>query len=134
MTAVRENMNSILMESIRESAPVIEDKITEQLSRGERGDGELLPEYSPTSVFKYGKPPGPMILKDQGDFWQAVTVEVDDTGFRIVNNDWKAPKLALTYGREIIEIQTGSFTEIKSDILTPVILSNINRVFIYGGI
>jgi hypothetical protein len=131
---VRDNIGTILRESIRESAPVIEDKITEQLGRGERGDGAMLPDYSPVSVNNYGKRPGPMTLNDKGDFWRAVEVVWEDDGFTIRNNDWKATKLALTYGREIIEIQPESFLDIRNDILTDVIMFNINRVFVYGSI
>jgi hypothetical protein len=132
--ALRSNINIVLRESIRESAPVIEDKITDQLGRGERGDGEMLPDYSPVSVSNYGKRPGPMTLHDTGDFWQAVTVVVFDDGFGIVNNDWKAPKLALTYGKEIIQLQPESFMAIQSEILTETIMFNINRFIVYGNI
>lgn len=134
MNAIRAGMPLILSESVRESAPVIEDEIIGQLKRGERGDGSMLPDYSPVSVSVYGKRPGPMTLEDTGDFHRAIVVVADESGFAIMNNDWKAPKLAFHYGSEILEIQTESFDIIKRDILTPVMIANINRFIAYGSI
>lgn len=130
--SVRDNIDIILRESVRESASVIEDKIIEQLERGERGDGEKLPDYSPVSVAVYGKRPGPMTLRDTGDYHMDHFVTVDDDGFEIRNRNWKTPKLAMMYGREILELQSTSFMDIKSDILTESIFMNINRFILYG--
>jgi hypothetical protein len=134
MKNVRDNINDVLKESIRENADVIESKITEQLSRGERGDGKNLPDYAPRSVTQFGKRPGPMTLFDTGRFYLAIEVVVLDDGFTIRNNDSKATMLAATYGREIIELQPESFLDISNDVLTESIMFNINRVYAYGSI
>ena len=127
MDAIRANITEILKESVREAAPVIEDKIIEQLKRGERGDGQMLPDYSPVSVAVFGKRPGPMTLEDTGDFHRRVTVVVDDNGFTITDTDWKTPKLAMMYGREILELQLISFDQLKPEILNDVIFTNIGK-------
>jgi hypothetical protein len=134
MDAIRAGIGEILKESVREAAPVIEDEIIAQLKRGERGDGQSLPDYSPTSVFKYGKRPGPMTLEDTGDYHRGHTVIVDDDGFEIRNTDWKTPKLAMTYGREILDLQSQSFDVIKNDFLTDAIMFNINRFLVHGNV
>ncbi len=98
----------------------IEDKVTEQLARGERGDGTKLPNYSPVSVAKFGKPAGPIRLFDQGDFYQGVHVEADAQGIAIDDTDWKTPKLTEIYGDEILTLQERSISELNEDVLIPI--------------
>lgn len=103
----------------------IEDKITEQLSRGERGDGSKLPNYSPVSVAKYGKPAGAIRLFDQGDFYRGVTVEADAQGMTIDDTDWKTPKLTERYGDEILQLQDRSREELNDDVLIPTLREGV---------
>lgn len=103
----------------------IEDKIIEQLQRGERGDGEKLPNYSPVSVAVYGKPAGPIKLFDTGDFYRGVTIEVTREGIIIYDTDGKTETLVVDYGKEILELQEQSIDEINQDVIIPVVQSKL---------
>ena len=103
----------------------IEDKITEQLSRGERGDGSKLPNYSPVSVAVYGKPAGPSKLFDQGDFYRGVSVEVTRDGIIIYDTDGKSEMLEIRYGAEILLLQEQSIDEINRDVIIPTLQAKL---------
>lgn len=107
----------------------IEDKIAEQLQRGERGDGSKLPNYSPVSVARFGKPAGPIRLLDQGDFYRGVTVYADDYGMVIVDTDEKTPMLTEKYGDEILELQDRSLEELKEDVILPNFIPRFLKLF-----
>lgn len=117
----------LLQDTFIEAAPQIEDKVTEQLSRGERGDGSKLPDYSPVSVAYYGKPAGPIKLFDKGDYYAGVTVRVDREGYQIDDTDWKRDKLAFEYGDDILDLQKQSFRELKKDAIIPILQSNVRK-------
>jgi hypothetical protein len=103
----------------------IEDKIIEQLSRGERGDGSKMPYYSPVSVAKFNKPAGPIKLFDQGGFYRGVTVEVTREGIIIYDTDDKSEMLEIRYGSEILELQEGSIDELNRDVIIPALRARI---------
>lgn len=103
----------------------IEDKITEQLQRGERGDGKVLRNYSPVSVAKFGKPAGPIKLFDQGYFYKAVTVYAEADGIIIADLDPKAPMLLEEFGDEILDLQEKSIEELQHEVIIPTLQSKI---------
>lgn len=129
LTGLRTAMKPILKKSFEYIKPAVEDKVIEQLARGEKGDGSNLPNYSIVSVTKFGKSPGPMILRDQGDFWRGITLVVDDDGVEIVGNDQKSEMLQLRYGDDIIELQEESKEEIVRDDLQPVTEEELKTYF-----
>lgn len=116
MIALDAEIVDILKDSVNEAAPMIEDKIIEQLERGERGDGVSMPDYSPVSVAVYGKRPGPMTLNDTGAFHRGITVKADEQGVEVTNNNWKTAMLELRYTDKIMAIQDRSFKELTPDI------------------
>lgn len=107
----------------------IEDKVIEQLKRGERGDGSKLPNYSPVSVAKFNKPAGPIRLFDEGNYYRGHIVEVDDKGFEVQNIDSKAEMLAVKYGDEIKELQDRSMEELKEDVILPNFIPRFLKQF-----
>jgi len=62
------DIERLMLEAIELAEPEIVQVNTEQLLDGKTSKGELLPDYSPGSVFVYGKRPGPWQLKDTGAF------------------------------------------------------------------
>jgi len=78
----------------------------DQLEHGERADGSLLPDYSATSVLVYGKVPGPMTLKDTGDFRANIYVQAQPDTVQIKDSDWKTDMLQKRYGVNILVIQS----------------------------
>lgn len=114
-------MIPLLVETFTAIIPQIEDKNIEQLKRGERGDGSRLPNYSPVSVAKFGKPAGPIKLYDQGGFYGGVAVKVSQGGIEIYDTDYKADLLEGIYGGEILDLQQRSLDELKEDAVLPEI-------------
>src|SRR5688572_17420265 len=117
----------MMKESFQEISSAVEDKVIEQLARGERGDGSKLPNYSPVSVRVFGKTPGPMNLHDRGPFWNGVILEVHDAGVEVVGRDSKTEMLQLRYGDDIIELQEGSKDDIEQEHLKPTLESKIEN-------
>lgn len=98
-----ENLDTdkIISETMEESKETLADLNAEQINTGLKADGELMPDYSIRSVVQYGKPAGPIRLRDKGD-WQAglyVTVEGDKVVFN--NTDNKDQQLTERYGEDI---------------------------------
>lgn len=113
-----EDMVRMMKETFKELAPVIEDLNTAQLGRGERADGSKLPNYSPLSVSKFGKRPGPMTMFDRGDYWRGITLVVYDEGIDLEGRDIKSEMLELRYGG-LTGLQEGSKEELEQGYLIP---------------
>ena len=100
-------MVQMLKETFTELAPVVEDLNIEQLERGQRPDGSTLPNYSPVSVRIFGKRPGPMTMRNEGDYHRGITLVVSDTGVDLQGRDIKSEMLELRYG-ELLGLQEES--------------------------
>ena len=115
----------IMAEAFKNLAPLIEDLNIQQLARGERADGSILPDYSPVSVLFYGKPPGPMILRDRGDYWRGIQLVVNSNGMELIGTAHKSGMLALRYGDEVIGLQDDAIDQVSHDYLpeeiTPIL-------------
>lgn len=68
-----------------------------QLSQGLRADGSLQNDYSPVSVAKYGKPPGPIKLFDTGAYYRGIILDVQGDKFSIFSTDEKDEFLEIKY-------------------------------------
>lgn len=121
-------MTDLAVKVMRDAIPQIEDKIVEQLKRGERGDGSSLPNYSPRSVAVFSKPFGPIKLFDTGDFYFGVHAEVTDTQVTINDTDYKEEMLVTRYRESILELQERSIDELKQDVLIPYMESEVLRL------
>ena len=109
-------MPDMLAASFKNIAPLVEDLNLQQLARGERVDGSKLPDYSPVSVLFYGKPPGPMILHDRGDYWRGIECQVSQSGIELVGTDIKTEMLDLRYG-DTVGLQQSSIDTINQEYL-----------------
>lgn len=93
----------VAMEETANTA-VSEQKL--QLQQGLRSDDTTLPEYSFRSVFQYGKPPGPIRLYDQGDFYRGFFFDVRQDIFILDSADDKTMMLKKRYGEDIAGLGT----------------------------
>ncbi len=116
---VKLRIEEFIREVLEESASIIEDLIIAQLQEGTDGDGNTLPDYSPTSVFVYGKPPGPIKLFDQGDFYRGVFLELFDNAFDIDDKDSKTAKLVREYGPAILKLNEKNKQWVIDSVLKP---------------
>lgn len=76
-----ENLNNldiekVVTQSISITAPTIAELNREQLKSGKRADNSNMPNYSKSSVNLFGKPAGPIMLFDTGNFHASITVQV----------------------------------------------------------
>ena len=93
----------VAMEETANTA-VSEQKL--QLQQGLRSDDTTLPDYSFRSVFQYGKPPGPIRLYDQGDFYRGFFFDVRQDIFILDSADDKTMMLKKRYGEDIAGLGT----------------------------
>lgn len=127
LRAYRDSLSDLVVEVLEENKTFIEDAVIMQLQRGERGDGLILPNYSPVSVYAYGKPPGPIKLFDTGAFYRGITARVNPKAVEMVSTDSKTEKIFDRFGEEVIEVQEGNWEVIQSEILLPQLLIKSER-------
>ena len=106
----------MMAEAFKNLAPLIEDLNIQQLARGERADGSLLPDYSPVSVLFYGKNPGPMIMHNLGHYWRGIRMVITNNGIELEGTDLKSEMLELRY-RDLTGLQDGSIDIVTHDYL-----------------
>lgn len=110
-----------LQEIFNEIKATVEDQNIFQLREGQRADGTFLPDYSPRSVNQFGKPPGPMKLYDQGDFYRGITLKVMANGIELTGLDIKTEMLQLRYGDNIIGLSEESIDILMNDYVKPLL-------------
>lgn len=74
--------------AFNEEAYFAEDLNREQLMDGMGGDRPM-PDYSITSVTKYGKPAGRIKLFDEGDFQKGITYQAEGETIKALSTDRK---------------------------------------------
>jgi len=77
-----------VQDAFNEEAYFAEDLNREQLMEGKGGDRQM-PDYSPTSVTKYGKPAGPIKLFDEGNFQKGITYQAEGETIKALSTDRK---------------------------------------------
>lgn len=98
LRAFKRDLPALALEVLEENKTFAEDLNIAQLSEGQRVDGAFLPDYSPASVYGYGKPPGPIRLFDTGAFYRGITATVTREYFDLVGQDEKTAMLESKYG------------------------------------
>lgn len=104
---------------VRESIIETQDAITElnrgQMFIGKRSDGsEITPTYSDLTIIlkeEKGQPSDRVTLKDTGDFWDSLTVDVDSDTFTMDATDSKTDRLSKKYGDKILGLSDESKRE-----------------------
>lgn len=93
--------DKIVIEALTESADALADLNAEQINTGLKADGSEMPDYSFRSVFQYGKPPGPIRLRDTGAWQAGIYVKVEGDKVVFNNTDGKDQMLTDKYGENI---------------------------------
>ena len=122
-------MREQLLVSLKRNEQAAIGMITDQLWAGELGDGSIMPPYSPVSVAKFGKPPGPWRLYDQGDYYRGIFMQAAKFPVVFDNHDQKTGKIA-----EMLEGRGGNADEIltineanKNDLARNYILTDLQN-------
>jgi len=126
---IREDMPLLVAEAMEALAWVIRAMNDEQLEKGLRRDGSQLPDYSPGSVAKFGKRPGPMTLKDTGSFRDKITVKANATFAEIISTDSKTGMLEAKYELTIVGIPDDRVEEFRTEYLLPWLQNRIKEKY-----
>lgn len=125
------NIRSEIREVIEQTSGEIAELNRGQLFIGRRSDGkEINPQYSPLTVMikeEKGQPTDRVTLKDKGDFWNSIAVDVNSDSFTIDATDNKTNKLVKKYGKEIMGLNKESKAEYKDNYLFPALKERIER-------
>src|ERR1051325_9849350 len=93
-----------------------------QISLGKRADGtEITPSYSDITIMikdEKGQESRWVTLRDKGDFWNDMFVDVGNNSYEVGSADAKAAKLEKKYGNKIF----GLTKESKSEEYIPIYL------------
>jgi hypothetical protein len=101
-----------------EAQEAVAEAQREQLRQGQRPDGSIFPDYSPTSVNVYGKPSGPIQWYDDGEFYDTIGYVATDKNLEFFDalttgDDGQDINLEQQYDETILGIQTDNFTDIN---------------------
>jgi len=126
---IKQDLPALIGEVIEDNERAIAQMNVEQLQEGQRSDGSLLPNYSPASVAKFGKRPGPMTLEDTGAFHRGIRVRAGKTFAEIIGTDPKTGKLEALYDLTIIGLSEDNTERLKFEILVPGLIDKINAKY-----
>jgi hypothetical protein len=93
------NLDGIAERALQANQGEISNLNREQLQQGITSTGGYLPDYSPVSVNMFGKTPGPMTLKETGDYYEGIAPMFQDRSFDLVGTDWKTDMIEKRYGK-----------------------------------
>lgn len=93
--------DQVAVQAIENSKELMADLNAEQINSGLRSDGTLMPDYSIRSVVQYGKPYGPIRLRDTGAWQQGMYVTVHGDNVVFSSTDSKDRHLVDKYGTQI---------------------------------
>jgi hypothetical protein len=93
--------DKVIQETMQESADTLADLNAEQINTGLKADGTEMPDYSFRSVFQYGKPPGPIRLRDTGAWQAGLYAKVQGDKVVFESTDDKDKMLTDRYGDNI---------------------------------
>jgi hypothetical protein len=129
LVGIRDDIGDLLAQAMESLAWVVRAMNEEQLEDGKRRDGSVLPNYSPGSVAKFGKRPGPMTLKDTGAFRSKITVKANATFAEIISTDSKTGILEAKYELTIVGIPDDRIDEFILEYLLPTLQELIRRKY-----
>ena len=128
----KQNLQEIILSSIRNTAGDFVRIQQEQLKKGLRSDGNEIfristgsDEYSPGYAKKKGFSK-PIDLYNLGNFYGGINVSVDELQIQIESDDIKNAMLQEDYGKEILGLNSDSKAEYR-EILTSEIIRQIKE-------
>jgi hypothetical protein len=104
----------------------------EQLWKGQNAKGlPIKPPYSNITIFykrRKSQPIDRVTLKDTGDFYSSINVDVKRDTFTIFATDDKTNKLTRKYGKSILGLQEESKSRYVKNVLFPALKKRIYQV------
>lgn len=90
-----EIINFIILEEAQANPELFSNLNREQLMNGIMGDGMMMPDYVIGS--RQPSAPGPITLRDTGEFYDSIRPTLNIEGFEMMSNDVKAEFLVPIY-------------------------------------
>jgi hypothetical protein len=120
----------MIRETIEENQSIIEDKQIAQLEAGIYPDGgPILPEYTDFTIeikkIK-GQPYDRVTLKDTGDFYRGIKLDLSSDSFTLDSSDNKTGKIVDKYG-DVFGLSEQSKTELIEEQLKPTMQDKIRK-------
>jgi hypothetical protein len=121
----------VAVDSIEATRAELIERQKEQLYDGKTGSGDdITPFYRPATIAmkrKKGQPTDRVTLRDKGEFYAGVFVDVRSDSFITDSADAKAAALTKKYGDDILKLG-GRFKEAYVEDLRPVFQERIEEV------
>ena len=126
---------ALAIESIEETKDVIADLNAEQLYTGKRSDGsDITPQYSPITIEikkEKGQPTDRVTLRDTGEFYQGLRVDVQGEEVRVYSTDEKSEDLFKRYAtpkKNIFGLNSEYKAEYIKQVLRKRYMSKVRKV------
>lgn len=94
--------DAISLKAVEESTEQMANLNAEQINTGVKADGTEMPDYSLRSVVQYGKPYGPIRLRDTGAWQAGIYVRASGDAVTFSSTDNKNSMLEERYGEDIL--------------------------------
>jgi hypothetical protein len=116
---------------------IILDMIHAQLQQGEDGNGkDIQPPYTSGTVkskIRRGLPHDRVTLKDTGNFYSSLYLEMDDDGFYVTSDDPKLMNiLTKKYGKPILRLSNEHLTQLLNERIRPSLTKKL-QAYIQNG-
>jgi hypothetical protein len=126
------DLMATLADAVKEAESEIVDANREQLYAGFKADGSsITPEYTPYTVKRKndkGQVSNHVTLKDTGEFYKGLKIEIKNNDFEIVSPWSKFNELRAKYGNEITGLDQIDMAKITDEKLTPFVTTEFQKV------
>jgi len=131
----QEHINPFIRECIEENESMILDMNAESqlFEEGITRTGIHIADFAPYSPYTIqikqmkGQPTNRVTLRDTGDFESSFFLEVTESGFEIKASDWKAEKLSMSYGSEIMGLTDKHGEILTHEFIKPKLMKEIQN-------
>lgn len=123
------DIDKVSADAITQTDSIAADIQVDQQLSGKDANSNTMPDYSYVSVENYGKQPGPIKLRDTGDFHQGIYIKVKGDAITFSSTDDKTKMLEDRYkkkGFDILGLNTESKVEYLKD-LQPVFVDKVKK-------
>jgi hypothetical protein len=123
------DIDQIVYQTLDQAKEFSADLQVEQQLKGISADGSFMPDYSPVSVEVYGKPEGPIRLRETGAFQSAAYVRVNSDTRTFYSTDNKAEMLEKRYkkkGKDIFGL-SDKFKQEDIRHIEPILIQNTKK-------
>jgi len=117
--------------TIEETAETIADFNRKQLFAGKRSTGtDIKPEYAAFTILikdQKGQPTDRVTLKDTGEFYEDIEVDVNSETFELISTNEKTEDLKAKYGQRILGLSDNNKSEYVEFTFFPALRARVTK-------